>query len=114
MSNLALNKERKFTEKLRETFEILQFQLKIDYSKLSFRFIRNVPNIVSTEASVAQQLMGVTSHETALSTLSIVSNPKQEMKKIREEDKQQIQNSVSSADYDFEKNNEADTDRDSQ
>lgn len=114
MSNLALNKERKFTQKLRELFKAIQGQLGIDYSQLTFKFIRNVPNNNATEATIAQQLMGITSHETALSTLSFISNPEQEMRKIREEDKQQIQNSVSNADYDFGKNNDVDTDKDSQ
>ncbi len=106
MSNLALNKERKFSEKMRLLFKILQTQLNVDINKLTFKFIRNIPNNEASEATIAQQLMGITSQETALSTLSFINDPKQEMDKITEERRNQVQETVSESSYDFDTTDE--------
>ena len=109
MVNMAANKERKFTEALRSLYRIvfsvgtiLNDQQKSAWQDLNFQFKRNLPANLADEAQTASTLMGITSHETALSTLSFVDDPKAEMQRIQEEQTQQqkraVQNQASALD----------------
>lgn len=53
-----------------------------DLTGIKFIFTRNIPNNTAEEAATAAQLMGITSKETALSTLSVVDDVKQEIERI--------------------------------
>ena len=101
MVNMAANKERKFTEALRSLYRIvfsvgtiLNDQQKDAWQDLNFQFKRNLPANLADEAQTASTLMGITSHETALSTLSFVDDPKTEMQRIQEEQKATMQNAL--------------------
>lgn len=88
MQNAAVNKERKFTQALREFYAII-FTLvepQPDIKDLSFKFTRNLPVNLSDEADTASKLEGIVSKETQLSTLSIVDDPQAEIKKMTAED----------------------------
>lgn len=109
MKNLAANQDRKFTQALRHLYKILFGvgtvlpKSKADaWQDLKFKFTRNMPVNVSDEADTAQKLNGIVSKETQLTTLSIVDDPKTEIKRIDKEtdDKQQqaIKNSISAPD----------------
>lgn len=99
MQNMAANKERKFTQSLRQLYRVL-FSVKTivndveAWQRLSFQFTRNMPANLLDEAQTAQELMGVTSHETAMKPLSVVDDPKQEMEKIREEQAEATRNAL--------------------
>lgn len=99
MQNMAANKERKFTQSLRQLYRVL-FSVKtiiVDteaWQRLSFQFTRNMPANLLDEAQTAQELMGVVSHETAMKPLSVVDDPKQEMEKIREEQAETTRNAL--------------------
>lgn len=112
MRNLTSNKERKFTKQLRALFNIVgainSFGNGINLGKdVEFNFVRNLPNNNAEEAQTAATLSGIVSQETQLSTLSIVKDPQEEMKKITIEDSERIKNARKSGglDYDFQKNN---------
>lgn len=101
MRNLTSNKERKFTKQMRRVFSLVSKA--VDFSNtegydistdLTFQFIRNLPNNNSEEAQTASLLNGIVSHETQLSTLSIVPDPKAELKKIAAEQAEQVKNAV--------------------
>lgn len=101
MRNLTSNKERKFTKQLRKVFDLVSHAVTFgggkDYSianDLEFQFVRNLPNNNSEEADTASKLGGIVSQETQLSTLSIVSDPKAEMKKIADEKAEQVKKAV--------------------
>lgn len=105
MSNLAVNKERKFTQNLRAMFDVIGVQ--VPYGEpmdIAFRFTRNIPNNVVEEAETAKNLIGITSLETALSTLSVVSDPKAEITRIQDEQNEATKNAVNNnpaTDYGF-------------
>jgi len=91
MRNLTSNKERKFTKQLRALFSIIgsinNFG-NVDLSKdIQFQFVRNLPNNNAEEAQTASTINGLVSDETMLSTLSIVKDPDEEIKKIASENK---------------------------
>lgn len=88
MQNAAINKERKFTQALREFYAII-FTLTEPQPKvedLEFKFTRNLPVNLADEADTASKLEGIVSKETQLSTLSIVDDPQAEIKKMAAED----------------------------
>lgn len=125
MRGLASNKERKFTNSLREFYrvwfisqkhvnvsvgsKVKQFLMggsKEDpISHLQFKFSRNLPRNIADEANTAKTLEGITSKETQLSVLSNVPDPKAEIEKMEEEATQKINNAIknSPAEYDFTK-----------
>lgn len=101
MQNMAANKERKFTESLRSLYRIifsvgtiLSEQQSEAWQGLNFQFKRNLPANLADEAQTASTLMTVTSHETALSTLSCVDDPKAELQRIQEEKNQQQEQAI--------------------
>jgi SPP1 family phage portal protein len=123
MRSLASNKERKFTNALREFYRIVfnisnvaktSLVKKVvntltgnaqsnPADELSFQFTRNLPRNVANEATTAQTLEGVVSKETQLKVLSIVDDPKAEIQKIQDEEKDGITSAVNSnpANYNF-------------
>ncbi|UQS81564.1 phage portal protein [Bombilactobacillus folatiphilus] len=100
MRNLTSNKERKFTKQLRKVFNLVtktvSFGLNVENlgNKLEFHFVRNLPNNNSEEADTANKLNGIVSQETLLSTLSFVSDPKAELKKIADEQDEKVKRVV--------------------
>lgn len=91
MSNLAKTKERKFQQGLNTRYRLIanvptSRMNEDDWLKLNFTFSRNLPSNIKEEAETAQSLAGITSKETQLSVISIVSNPKEELQRIEEEE----------------------------
>ena len=109
MRNLTSNKERKFTKQLRALFDIVGTIQNFGSDRLgkdiSFTFVRNLPNNNAEEAQVAATLAGQVSKETQLSELSIVKDPQEEIKKMREEAKQEANDAKANSglEYDFQK-----------
>lgn len=109
MRNLTSNKERKFTKQLRSLFDIVGTIQNFGTDRLgkdiSFTFVRNLPNNNAEEAQVAATLAGQVSKETQLSELSIVKDPQEEIKKMREEAKQEADDAKANSglEYDFQK-----------
>ena len=97
MQNMASTKERKFTQALRNLLavgfklgtiaEVPEDEL---YSALKFKFTRNMPRNDADEAATAATLNGIVSKETQLSVLSIVDDPKKEIERMQEEEKDGI------------------------
>ena len=89
MSNLALSVQRKFQSSLNRRYELFS-SLRTNvpdaqadaWQDLTYTFTRNEPKNILEEAQTAAQLMGITSDETALSVLSIVSDVATEMRKL--------------------------------
>lgn len=108
MSNLALAFQRKFQSSLNKRYKLF-CSLKTNVPETSkdawkdveYKFTRNEPKNIKEEAETAQMLMGITSEETALSVLSVVSDTKAEVDKIKKG--KPTKGKVPS--YDFEKQN---------
>lgn len=99
LRNMAINKERKFSNGLFKRFSLISNLpntpiTKDDVYEIEFIFSRNEPEDIQEEAKTAAALMGVVSDETALSTLSIVSDVKAEMERISKQTR--------NTNYDFE------------
>lgn len=93
MSNLSNVKERKFVKGLNKRFELIANIPNTpinqdDLKNIKYIFTRNIPNNTVEEAQTAAELIGITSKETALSTLSIVDDVKKELELIKEEEGQ--------------------------
>ena len=93
MSNLALSVQRKFQSSLNRRYELFSLlrtnvpeNMKDEWRNIEYKFTRNEPKNILEEAQTATQLMGVTSQETALSVLSIVSDVSTEMKRKEKEE----------------------------
>lgn len=91
MSNLSNVKERKFVKGLNKRFELIANVPNTpigedDLKNIKYIFTRNIPNNTAEEAQTAAELIGITSKETALSTLSIVDDVKKELDLIKEEE----------------------------
>ena len=90
MSNLALTFDRKIEKSLRKRYKIWS-SLSTNVSDqnvwrdIESKMSRNIPRNVQEEVETAKNLEGITSKETQLSLLSIVSDPKSEIEKIDEE-----------------------------
>lgn len=87
MGNLANVKERKFVRGLNRRYELIANIPNTpirpeDLTGIKFIFTRNIPNNTAEEAATAAELIGITSKETALSTLSVVDDVKQEIERI--------------------------------
>ncbi|MDV2912195.1 phage portal protein [Pediococcus acidilactici] len=101
MRNLAMNKERKFTQSLRQLYKllfgigtVLDDNKKDEWQNLSFKFSQNIPANLADEAATAKSLEGITSKETQLSALSIVDDPKNEIDRMKKEQSDAIKNSL--------------------
>lgn len=90
MSDLAKTKQRKFTAGFNKRYKLL-FSNPIskmgenDWMKLRYKFTMNYPVNLTEEADAAAKLKGITSDETLLSILSIVTDVKAEMKRKQQE-----------------------------
>ena len=94
MSNLEKTKERKFASGMNRRYKVLfshpTARLKVPadaWVGLKYVFTPNFPANLLEEAQIAAQLEGIVSHETQLSTLSIVDNVQEELERIEEENK---------------------------
>lgn len=101
MKNLAANKERKFTQELRQLFKVVLSAKRVisnsndeTFKDIDMVFTRNVPVNLDSEAGAVQKLTGITSKETQLAQLSFVKDPKKEMDKIEDEQRQQVEQAV--------------------
>ena len=101
MRNLAMNKERKFTQSLRQLYKllfgigtVLDDNKKDEWQNLSFKFSQNIPANLADEAATAKSLEGITSKETQLSALSIVDDRKNENERKKKEQSDAIKNSL--------------------
>lgn len=101
MKNLAMNKERKFTQSLRKLYKILfsagtvlQKSKADEWQNLSFQFNRNLPVNMSDAANTAKSLEGIVSKETQLSTLPFVDDAKDEISRMQKEQAENIKNSL--------------------
>lgn len=109
MSNLAMTKERKFKASMMRRYKMI-FNLptnvpankKDDYINIKMVFTRNVPNNIRDEVETAKGLASLTSQQTALSVLSVVDSPLEEIERMEKE------NSSKPLDYDFLKEIEED------
>ena len=93
MSNLALSVQRKFQSSLNRRYELFSSlrtnvpeTMEDEWRNIEYKFTRNEPKNILEEAQTATQLMGITSQETALSVLSIVSDVSTEMKRKEKEE----------------------------
>lgn len=90
MRNMASNKERKFTQSLRQLYRVIfaveALQVKPEaWQDLHFNFPRNLPANLADEAQTASTLSGIVSKKTQLKVLSIVDDPAQELEQMQEE-----------------------------
>ena len=86
MENLSITKERKFTAGLNRRYKMISntglTPIKGDeWVGINYLFTRNYPANLLEESEIAKNLMGVTSEETALSVLSVVSNTRDELER---------------------------------
>lgn len=92
MSNLAKTKERKFKSSMMRRYKMI-FNLptnvptnkKDEYMNIKLVFTRNVPNNIRDEVETAKGLASLTSQQTALSVLSVVDSPLEEINRIEKE-----------------------------
>ena len=117
MRNMAANKERKFTQALRKLYRIvfsagavLPDSQKDAWRDLDFDFKRNLPEDLSNDASIAQQLQGLVSHETLLKILPFVDDPKAELKRIKNEKIDNMQDAMKYGPSALDMNKPGDTD----
>lgn len=90
MSNLALSFQRKFQSSLNKRYKLFCSLTtneagKDSWKDIEYSFTRNEPKDIKEQAETATLLMGVTSEETALSVLSVVSDVKTEIERINKE-----------------------------
>jgi SPP1 family phage portal protein len=87
MSNLGLTKARKFKAGFNERYRLIfsnpvNSMGKNDWLDINYVFTQNFPANLLEESQIAQNLTGVISKETQMKVLSIVDDPKEELKKI--------------------------------
>jgi SPP1 family phage portal protein len=93
MSNLMEDKKRRFTSGLNRRYKLIfshpAAKVPADaWEQLEFIFTPNLPKNLLEESQIAQNLEGVVSRKTQLSTLSIVDNVQEELDAIEEENKE--------------------------
>ncbi|HHW8607782.1 TPA: phage portal protein [Staphylococcus aureus] len=90
-------KERLFKKGLMKRYKLLLNKVNLesmgnhDYSELNIVFTPNLPKSLKESVDIFNALSGGVSEETRLSTLEIIDNPKEEMKKMEEEAKKSEQ-----------------------
>ena len=90
MSNLGLTKARKFKAGFNERYRLI-FSNPVnsmgadDWLDIDYVFIQNFPANLLEESQIAQNLTGVISKETQMKVLSIVDDPKEEVKRVEAE-----------------------------
>ena len=91
MLNLMRTKERKFAGAFARRWKLI-FSNPVSgmntdaWTTLKFQFTPNYPPDIADEAQTAGALLGVTSKRTALSVLSVVKSPDEEMERIEQEE----------------------------
>ncbi len=101
--------ERKFTKSLQRMMKVLNGyygRKGISYDPLewTFTFVRNFPLHLGDEAQSLSLLTGLISKETALSLMSFIENPKEEIKKMKEEEEEYMRASQELAAAEAEQN----------
>jgi len=88
LENKSIIKERKFTQALEEMFRVV-FSFgqapSVALHELTFDFRRNLPIDLQYLGDVAGKLKGIISHETLLSQMPFIEDPRLEIEKINEE-----------------------------
>ena len=106
MSNLAINKERKFTKGLNKLYELVgnmpNSELGTEWMNLSYKFTRNMPNNLLDEATIVQMLHGIVPDETLFTILSIITDVKQALEQKEAESKSEYRSFESRFDYEEE------------
>jgi hypothetical protein len=87
--------ENKFAAALHQQFRVIGSkwaveQVQFNSDDLTFKFKRNFPLDLASEAATAQALTGIISQETVLGTISIVKDVPEEMARIKAEWDEQI------------------------
>ncbi len=91
MSNLAKTKERKFTSGMNRRYKLIfsnpvNSMRKDGWLDINYKFSQNYPANVLEETQIAQNLEGIVSKDTQLSSLSIIEDVQEEKDKIEHED----------------------------
>lgn len=91
MLNLMRTKERKFAGAFARRWKLIFSNpvsgMNVDaWTTLKFQFTPNYPPDIADEAQTAGALLGVTSKRTALSVLSVVKSPDEELERIEQEE----------------------------
>lgn len=99
MSNLEKTKERKFTSGMNRRYRLIfsnpvSGMKKDDWVKVHPHFTPNFPANVLEETQIAGNLEGVVSKETQLNVLSVIDNATDEIKKMRAEQEELLENSI--------------------
>ena len=100
MEDKAATKESKFKYALRNFYRIIfakNTKLAINseaWEDLKFYFKRNLPANLTDEADIVNKLQGIVSDETLLTILSVVSDPKEELKQREQEQDKKLQNAM--------------------
>ena len=100
MEDKAATKESKFKYALRNFYRIIfakNTKLAINseaWEDLKFYFKRNLPANLTDEADIVNKLQGIVSDETLLTILSVVSDPKEELKQRKQEQDEKLQNAM--------------------
>ena len=106
MSNLAINKERKFTKGLNKLYELVgnmpNSELGTEWMNLSYKFTRNMPNNLLDEATIVQMLHGIVPDETLFTILSIITDVKLALEQKEAESKSEYRSFESRFDYEEE------------
>lgn len=91
MKDKADSKERKFTQSLKKIYQIVFATLFSDktkqqaWSNLKFHFTRNLPDDIAALISSAKNAEGLVSHQTQLSLLPFIKDPRAELDQISKE-----------------------------
>lgn len=93
--NVAGSIESNFKEALQKRLELICSYLSLIDSDIIWRdvkiqFVRNLPMNIEEQANIINSLRGVVSNETLLSLLPFVTNPQEELEKVEEERKNNI------------------------
>lgn len=91
MENLSITKERKFTSGLNRRYKMISNTNLTpikgdDWVGIDYLFTRNYPANLLEESKIAKNLTGITSKETALSVLSVVSDTRDELRRMNNEE----------------------------
>ena len=100
MSNMALTFDRKIEKSLRKGFKIFctlptNTPVRDAWKEIDVTFTRNLPKNRLEEAQTAQAVDGIVSHETQLTLLSFVPDPKEELEKLDEETNERMDSVLS-------------------
>lgn len=116
MKNLALNKERKFQAGLRKRWELV---FSIDSKKktvpagawadIEYKFTRNIPANMESEAEVMSKLATVVSKETQLGTASFIPDVQAEIERLKAERQELLDEGTRDYDMTYENDTEEET-----